>query len=212
MPLSRKDLEARYELFQEFALEDQRRYYKATAKRYNNAAGQVNLLRAVLALMTGFAAALATLLISTNPACATTEVPPECVTLNWVTSALAIGAIILPAIGALFGTLADLYQWDRLVKIYDEAVLNIEIADAQSPDTEITDDVLYRAAFLAYTEGTLSVMNDESAQWGQAIRTPAQVEAFLAQANARAQQVSKMEKDGKPPSDTQTTSTEHPAG
>lgn len=190
MPLSRQDLETRYEIFQQFALEDQRSYYKSTARRYRTAASQVNFIRALLALLTGVASAMATLFISANPTCAATDAPPECGGLITFTSILAILSIILPALAALFGTLADLYQWDRLVKIYDEAILNIEVADAQSPDAEIDDEVKYRAAYMTYTEGTLLVMNDESSQWGQAIRTPAQVEAYLVKAQLRAQQVS----------------------
>lgn len=202
MPLSRQDLETRYEIFQQFALEDQRNYYKSTVRRYRNAAGQVNFIRALLALLTGVASALATYFISANPTCAATDAPPECGGLIALTSTLAILSIILPALAALFGTLADLYQWDRLTKIYAEAVLNIELADAQSPEIEITDDVRYRAAYLAYTEGTLSVMNDESSQWGQAIRTPAQIEEYLAKAQARAQQVNAQHQATKPTSTT----------
>ncbi len=205
MPLSRQDLETRYEIFQKFALEDQRNYYKSTVRRYRNAAGQVNFIRALLALLTGVASALATYFISAHPTCAATDAPPECGGLITLTSTLAILSIILPALAALFGTLADLYQWDRLTKIYDEAVLNIELADAQSPEIEITNDIEYRAAYLAYTEGTLSVMHDESSQWGQAIRTPAQIEEYLAKAQARAQQVSTQHQAGPAPSSPTVT-------
>lgn len=190
MPLPRQDLEVRYQVFQQFALDDQRNYYDSTARRYRSAASQVNGIRASLSLLTGVASALATYFISANPTCVATDAPPECGSLITLTSILAILSIILPALAALFGTLADLYQWDRLVKIYDEAVLNIEVADSHSPESEIPDEVKYRAAYLAYAEGTLSVMNDESSQWGQAIRTPAQIEEYLSKAQKRAQQVS----------------------
>ncbi len=190
MPLPRQDLEVRYQVFQQFALDDQRNYYNATARRYRIAASQVNIIRASLSLLTGVASALATYFISSNPACAATDAAPECAGIITLTSGLALLSIILPSLAALFGTLADLYQWDRLVKIYDEAMLNIEVADAHSPENSIPDDVKYRAAYLAYAEGTLSVMKDESAQWGQAIRTPPQIDEYLAKAELRAKQVS----------------------
>jgi hypothetical protein len=190
MPLPRQDLEVRYQVFQEFALDDQRNYYDSTARRYRSAASQVNVVRASLSLLTGVASALATYFISANPACVATDAAPECGSIIALTSGLALLSIILPSLAALFGTLADLYQWDRLVKIYDEAVMNIEEADAHSPESEISDDVKYRAAYLAYAEGTFSVMEDESSQWGQAIRTPPQIDEYLAKAQLRAQQVS----------------------
>lgn len=183
MPLNRADLKVRYEMFDQFALDDQRNYYKATLGKYRLAASQVNRLRAALAFLTGFASAAAALIVQSKA---------QSGFLLGLTSIFAILAIILPAFGALFSTLADLYQWDRLITIYDAALENIEVADAQSPDDSISDDVTYRAALTAYTEGTLSVMSDESSQWGQAIRTPAQLEKYLADAKKRAEEVSKI--------------------
>ena len=80
------------------------------------------------------------------------------------------------------------------------------MADAQSPDDTITDDVTYRAALTAYAEGTLSVMNDESAQWGQSIRTPAQLEKYLEDAKRRAEEVSQIPESD----DTSTASPSKP--
>jgi hypothetical protein len=187
MAKTRQDLEARTALFERFALNDQRNYYKTTVARYRKAAGQVNWIRALMALLTGIAAAAASTIVSATPQCTVAEPAPECAAVNTLTAGLAVAAIILPAIAALFGTLADLFQWDRLVTIYDDALLNIELADAQSPDLEIEDDVTYHAAYLAFCEGTLSVMNDESAQWGQSIRTPAQIEKYIEDAKRRAE-------------------------
>jgi hypothetical protein len=92
--------------------------------------------------------------------------------------------------------LADLYQWDRLVTVYSAALENIEVADARSPDPEM-DDLSYRAALNAYMDGTLSVMRDESAQWGQLIRTPAQIEKFLQDQVAKAEAASAQAAGGK---------------
>jgi hypothetical protein len=89
--------------------------------------------------------------------------------------------VIAPALGGAFTTLADLYQWDRLTTIYSSALENLEVADANSPNKKIPpDDLLtYRATMRAFAEGTLSVMRDEATQWGQAIRTPQQIEQFI---------------------------------
>lgn len=173
--LNRKQAEALYQLFTEFALEDQRRYYRATIAKCRAAAQQVNTLRATFALLTGLASALAGLLVATSAN------SPAAQTL---TIALVIVAVIAPVIGGAFGTLADLYQWDRLVTVYEGALANIEVADALSPDAEEPDDH-YNAALQAYAEGTLSIMRDESAQWGQLIRPPRQIQEFLEAAEKR---------------------------
>jgi hypothetical protein len=102
---------------------------------------------------------------------------------------LLVVAVVAPALGAAFTTLADLYQWDRLITVYDVALENLEVADAQSP-LPAMDDLVFRAALRAYTEGTLSVMRDETAQWGQLIKTPASLEAFIVQEAARAEAAS----------------------
>jgi len=74
--------------------------------------------------------------------------------------------------------LADLYQWDRLSAIYDTALQNLEVADAQSPLPAMEDDV-YSASLAAYSEGTLNVMREETAQWGSLIKTPASLDAYV---------------------------------
>lgn len=199
MPMQRIDLEARYQLFQKFALDDQRNYYRSVAKRHRNASLQVNRLRALLAFLTGLSAAAAALIVQSafvpgaicyvNQANPTASSPLQCGILQQLSGIFIIAAITLPAFGAMFSTLADLFQWDRLITIYDAALQNIEVADAQSPDETIPDEVTFRAAFMAYAEGTLSVMSDETAQWGQAIRTPAQLEKYLETAKARVESV-----------------------
>lgn len=210
-PLDRKQMEALYEMFKESALEDQRRYYRRTVKRNRQAAAQVNRLRALFALLTGLASALAGLIIASAGgdvaqcgiaglsaiAAETTAAAPsaqaaalDCTTINNVVPLLLVVAVVAPALGAAFTTLADLYQWDRLITVYDVALENLEVADAQSP-LPAMDDLVYRAALRAYTEGTLSVMRDETAQWGQLIKTPESLEQFIAQEEAKAQAASR---------------------
>ncbi len=114
---------------------------------------------------------------------------PNCTAVNTVVPILLVIAVVAPALGAAFTTLADLYQWDRLVTVYDVALENLEVADAQSP-LPAMDDLVFRAALRAYTEGTLSVMRDETAQWGQLIKTPASLEQFIVQEATRAEAAS----------------------
>jgi hypothetical protein len=111
--------------------------------------------------------------------------PTYCLAVEIGVGFLTVMAIIAPVVGAGFTTLSDLYQWDRLVTIYDAALENITVADAQSPLDDM-DPVTYRAALRAFAEGTLSVMRDETAQWGQLIKTPPQLEQFLEEERTKA--------------------------
>ena len=179
--LTRKEAEALYTIFQRFALDDQKSYYRNSIDKARTAGRQVNQLRASFSLLAGFASALAGLLVavygagsdSCNPATA------NCAVLSPIVIGLLIATVIAPVIGGALGTLMDLFQWDRLSKVYEGALQNIEVADALSPDRDDTDDK-YFGSLSAYAEGTLSVMRDESAQWGQLIRPPRQLEEFLA--------------------------------
>ncbi|HEX2618962.1 MAG TPA: hypothetical protein VHL11_02415 [Phototrophicaceae bacterium] len=180
--LERADLQARYQLFNKFALTDQRSYYDRTRDKYHTSTMQVNRIRATLGLMTGICSALAGFIVqiyfvNTAP-CATGENTTVCGFMSALVIFLTILAVILPAFAALFNTLADLYQWDRQIEVYDAASKTLEVADAQSPMDDENDEE-YRAALIAYAEGTLSVMSDETAQWGQSIRTPKQLEDFI---------------------------------
>ncbi len=182
--LTRKDLEARYRLFDRFALNDQRNFYKSAVRKYRTAAAQVNRLRALVAFLTGLSAALAGFIVQSSfvdgARCAVDSPPSDCNALQTLSVIFVVSAVVMPALGAFFSTLADLYQWDRQLSIYDSALENIEVADALSPLSEMSATE-YRASLRAYTEGTLLVMTDETAQWGQAIRTPPSIEQFIAE-------------------------------
>jgi hypothetical protein len=197
----RKRMEAVYEMFDAFALEDQRNYYRATLNKFRDSGAQVNGLRAFFSLLAGLASALAGLIVQsllvTGGQCAPNPTPPElmlfCDNVKIGVGFLMILAVVAPAVGGAFGTLADLFQWDRMMTIYDSALENIDVADARSPDPEM-DDITYRASLRAYVEGTLSVMRDETAQWGQLIRTPPQLDQFIQEEQEKAARVS----SGKP--------------
>ncbi len=110
----------------------------------------------------------------------------NCDTIQSVVNLLMIMAVVTPAIGGAFTTLASLYQWDRTVSIYDGALENLEVADSQSPLEEM-DSLTYKAALRAYIENTLRVMSEETAQWGQSVRTPPQLEAFVEEERRKAE-------------------------
>lgn len=217
-----KYLEAAYRVFQRFALEDQRAYYQSAVTRFRKAAEQVNRYRALFALVTGIASALAGLLVAgyltpgsfaNNGECAALSAPnamiqeePDpveevqgiaplldarerpyyCRTLESAIVILTILAIVAPAISAAFTTLADLYQWDRLVSTFESALENLEVADAQSPLPQMTE-IEYKASLRAYAEGALAVMRDETAQWGQIAQPPQQLEKFLEEERLKAE-------------------------
>src|SRR5207244_7780387 len=103
---------------------------------------------------------------------------------------LMVVAIVARGLGGAFGSLADLYQWDRVRTIYQASLENIGVANAFRPDPDM-DPATYRASLRAYTEGTLNVMRDESAQWGQLIRTPEQLDRFIAEETAKQKALAK---------------------
>lgn len=192
MQMKRDDMVARAELFDKFALKDQKSYYASAISKHRAAARQVNRLRASLSLATGIAAALAGLVVQASfvngATCAVADAPAHCDWLNLFVGTLSILAILLPALGAALSTLADLYQWDRLIAIYETAKLNMEEADALSP-IESMSDLTYRASMRAFAEGALQVMSDETAQWGQSIRTPRQLASYVAEEQRRVEQL-----------------------
>lgn len=191
----RKDLEARARLFDQFALKDQKNYYQNTIATNRKAGAGAHFWRAMFAFLTGFFAALAGLMAQTlfvdSAACGTLaeNLPGYCTAAEWFGTFLAVGAVLLPGVGVIFSTLADLYQWDKLTAIYEAALENLEVADSLSPPDKIPESEMdvYAASVQAFAEGALNVMRDETAQWGQSIRTPAQIEAFLAAARERAE-------------------------
>lgn len=107
-----------------------------------------------------------------------------CNALRIFTSALMIIAVGAPALGAAFTTLADLYQWERLSSVYNTALKSLAVSDALSPLQEEPDPV-YHASLNAFVEGTLSVMRDETSQWGQLVKMPDALQDYIDKAKER---------------------------
>lgn len=189
-------LEARYRLFDRFVLADQRSFYDDKVRRHRRAASEVNFLRALCALLTITSTAVATYLTQTvflnDGTCAAAVIPDaavsDCNYWRALVGGLFVLSILFPALGAFFNMLADLFQWDRLVRIYREASRSLEVADAVSPDMAEDNDTFTRN-LVAYATGTLRVMRDESAQWGQLIRPIEDLREFEAKANNLYQQI-----------------------
>lgn len=200
-PEDRTYLEALNTVFDRFALKDQLSFYRNANARNAAAARQVNKIRASLALLTGLSAALAGLLVQTtlpvgaDQKCFAADVSGagvpffgmtlSCGVLQAVIIISLVATVVMPAFAAAFNILSDLYQWDRLLVFYEQAIEKATVADALSPVPEM-DDRVYAAALRAFSEGTLGVMADETAQWGQLIRTPPTIEQFLREADERA--------------------------
>jgi len=143
--LNRIEQHARYNLFKQFAYDDQRQFYEATVARARKAAAQVNRLRALFALLTGFASGLAGLIVqislNDNMNCAlgksiaVSATPASvCATLQPVANILLALAVIAPAFAGALNILSDLYQWDRLTTIYPGALENLEVTYAYTPE------------------------------------------------------------------------------
>jgi hypothetical protein len=191
----REYIEALDQLFNEFALEDQRRYYQACITKNRQAANQVGKLRAICSLLAGLAAAIAGFIVQSSMAdgqCASVTgsavaSAASCGGLELLVGVLLFVAIVAPVFGGALGTLADLFQWDKLATIYIAARESIEVADARSPIPEM-DDLTYLASLRASAEGALAVMRDETAQWGQLVRTPEQLDKFIEAEKVKAAQ------------------------
>jgi hypothetical protein len=197
--LSRDELNARYKLFKHFGGDDQRQFYEASVGHHRKAASQVNQLRALLALATGFASALAGLMVevSMNPkagcllgkqeGAVATTFTSYCLSIQTLTNVLLALAVIAPAFAGALNILTDLYQWDRLTSIYSAARENMEVAYADAPDDDMPDDA-FRLSIESFGKNTLAVMAEETSQWGQSVRTPQTLDKFLKEESDKAAQ------------------------
>src|SRR5574338_1565670 len=119
--LNKKQLRARYQMFDKFALHDQRQYYKNTVAGYEQAAVRVTQLRAFFALLTGVMSALVGLFVATRPPECFTRPPNAAIHCPIDPSLITFGlvvAVVAPALGSAFTTIGDLYQWDRMNSLY----------------------------------------------------------------------------------------------
>ncbi len=171
--LSRDHMKVLCDLFDRYALKDQNNYYQSAVKQYRQAGAQVNLIQALFAFVAGIASALVAL--GTGSA-------------NWsqgvITFLIAV-AVIAPALSVAFSSLAELYQWNRLVPIYESSRKSLIFADAHSPVDSVKTDEEYRRHMDTFVAVTLDVMREETSQWGQLIKPPETTVAFIKESQAR---------------------------
>jgi hypothetical protein len=85
------------------------------------------------------------------------------------TRLLIIAALGSGAAALLFLILPLLYQWERLIAVFQSSLNSLEDIDASSPlrSQPIADDAEYRRVVEAFTEDVLRVLEAESSQYGQ---------------------------------------------
>jgi hypothetical protein len=143
------------DLYSAARVEDQRRYYKRRRSEFERAHGQVLILSAVLLGATSTVSGLAGVDIRGK--------------LVW-----AILAAVLPALSTALAAYGGLFAFERLAKLYGDAVHNLGLIDA--PDVSGLTDDRAEEAVRTYVEQVEKVFETEQAQWGQlaAERPPAE--------------------------------------
>lgn len=174
--LSRSDQEARYLMFDAFAINDTRSYYQAQIQHVYRVYSQVNRWRAVFSFLSGVVAAILGLLVQSTPSivCSSSSANVPCA-LTLPGALLLSGVIVLPALSLGFSLLFLVFDWDEQYLNMQSALENLEIADAVSPFAEM-DDLEYRAAMQAFTQGALDVMHDETVVFGNSVFSPEKVD------------------------------------
>ena len=175
----RKHMEILCDIFDKFALKDQENYYESAVEKNRVSAKEVKLLQALFAFLGGLASAIIGLLEATGNSS------------DWNIIPLVIIAVVAPGIGATFGSLISLFQWDRLMTVYDDTLKSILVADAMSPRPTVKNDADYYTQMLAFVDASLDIMREETGQFGSMIRSSKQIDEFVRKSTARAEEVTK---------------------
>lgn len=175
----RHHMEILCDIFDKFALKDQESYYERAVTKNRRSAKEVKQLQAFFALLGGVASALIGLLEATDNSSDYTIIP------------LVVIAVVAPGIGATFGSLISLFQWDRLMTVYDSTYKSILVADAMSPRPNVEQDADYYTQMLAFVDSSLDIMQEETGQFGSLTRSSQQIEEFVKKSTARAEEVTR---------------------
>lgn len=175
----RMHMEVLCDIFDKFALKDQENYYESAIEKNRLSAREVKLLQALFAFLGGLASAIIGLLEATDNSSDELIIP------------LVIVAVVAPGVGATFGSLISLFQWDRLMTVYDDTLKSILVADAMSPRPSVKNDVDYYTQMLAFVDASLDIMREETGQFGSMIRSSQQIDEFVKKSTARAEEVTK---------------------
>jgi SMODS and SLOG-associating 2TM effector domain 1 len=133
--------------YREGRLNDQIGYYEGAAAEYQRANAQSVAVGAVLLSVTSLAGALAGLDIAGK--------------LGW-----AVVAAVLPALSTALAAYDALYGFDRIGKLYVDAVRSMR--RVESPDLASARDAADAAAKVAaYATAVETILRNEQSQWGQ---------------------------------------------
>jgi SMODS and SLOG-associating 2TM effector domain 1 len=128
------------ELYRAARVRDQLSYYGATAAEYERASAQSAAVAALLLSVTTLAAALAGLDVTGK-------------------SAWAVVAVIVPAVSTALAAYEALFGFERMAKLYGDAVRSIKRLD--EPHLGTTEEVA------AYVTAVETIFHNEQSQWGQ---------------------------------------------
>jgi SMODS and SLOG-associating 2TM effector domain 1 len=132
------------EVYRQARVEDQRNYYLRSAREYEAAHRQ---LLFTSSLVFGVSSAVGLI--------AGLDVPGK---LIW-----AILAAVLPAITTVLTAYDGLYAFERIAKLYNDAVRNLRLVEAPT----LSDPSEERAAVAAYVAQVEEIFKRERGQWGQ---------------------------------------------
>jgi hypothetical protein len=183
-PLKPEHVRVLIKIFDEFCENDQLQYYKRKHKLYEKAQLEVTGLRAFCALLAGLGSAL---VFFVSPQLqGNTDGKGVLIMIAIVGVAFSI---IGPALAAAFSTVSDLYQWRRFSEVFRDAWKSMERANGEEPVRPSSDALVLRAQLDRYVNTTLAVMEDETKQFGQFLRSPEDIEKFVKQAEERVERL-----------------------
>ncbi len=163
--------EAIYRLVWRGLYDDSRVYFRVTIDRYQRVLALCRRIIGLALLVTAVCAAAAVILFTTlaGGGCIDALL---CGVIGAVARFLIIAALTGGAVALLFLFIPLLYQWERLIAVFQASLLNLETIGAASPlnSQPIADDGEYRREVESFTEAVLRVLEEESAQYGQRAR------------------------------------------
>ncbi|MDZ4768305.1 MAG: SUMF1/EgtB/PvdO family nonheme iron enzyme [Chloroflexota bacterium] len=157
--------EALYAIINHHLLNDARIFFIYNIRRYQTVAVQCSLISATSLLVAGITVSLAGVLHVMNSVCDPND-------LCSISPILLVISLTAAGIALLFFVMTLVYQFDRLISIFELSLENLEAADAISPLSNEPDDRAFRVELEQYTEAILRVLEDEAAQYGQPTRSP----------------------------------------
>jgi hypothetical protein len=133
--------------YREARVKDQLGYYGAASTEYERANAQSIAVTAVLLSVTTLAGTLAGLDIAGK--------------MTW-----AVLAAVVPALSTVLAAYEALFGFERIGKLYGDAIRSIQRLDTPDP-AAATDDATAAAEVARYAAAVETVLRNEQSQWGQ---------------------------------------------